>query len=349
MKPIDVLIVDDAVAVRLVLSELLGRDPALRVVGRAASGREALEKIARVAPQLVIMDVDMPEMNGLEALEALRVTHPRLPVIMFSALTQRGTEATLDALLLGADDYVAKPSAAAGRTLQECIALELIPKIKLLGAQAATRAVAPAGAPPPGRAAATRAGVQVLAIGTSTGGPNALAQLVAGLPLSLAVPVLVVQHMPPLFIPLLAERLAHLTPLAVSVVSPGEPARAGHIYLAPGDQHLVVSADPEGVRLATHSGPLVNSCRPSVDELFRSVAEVYGAHALGVLMTGMGHDGLEGSRALVGAGAEVLVQDRASSVVWGMPGSVAEAGLAAEVVALELLPAAIARRVARAE
>jgi two-component system chemotaxis response regulator CheB len=307
----------------------------------------------------VILDVEMPEMDGLATLTELRRLYPRLPVIMFSALTERGAEATLEALAKGATDYVTKPATAGG--LEDSLAViraQLIPQIKALHAAAERRAaeerrparplVAPAAAAPlvrpPGPRTALRR-VDIVAIGASTGGPNALAEIFGRLPPSFPVPLVVVQHMPPMFTRLLAERLSSQFPLPLQEGASGTPLTGGRAWIAPGDQHMIVVRSAAQARLLLHQDPPENSCRPAVDVLFRSLAQTYGAGALGVVLTGMGQDGLRGSEAIKAAGGQVLVQDEASSVVWGMPGAVARAGLADRVVPLALMGEEILRRV----
>jgi two-component system chemotaxis response regulator CheB len=304
----------------------------------------------------------MPEMDGLETLSALRKTYPRLPVIMFSTLTQRGATATLDALALGASDYVTKPanvgSVAAG---MQRIRDELVPKIKtfcrgIIGPeQPALLPGSPKGAantPPsafrPPRLATPRLAqqrIEVVAIGVSTGGPNALAELFPGWAATFPVPIVVVQHMPPMFTKLLAERLAARSTMRITEGVPGASLEPGHAWIAPGDFHMEVERHAAAVRLRMHQGPPENSCRPAVDVLFRSVAAVYGPHALAVVLTGMGQDGLRGCEAIREAGGQVFVQDEPSSVVWGMPGIVARSGLADQVLPLNRLAGEILQRV----
>jgi two-component system chemotaxis response regulator CheB len=303
----------------------------------------------------------MPEMDGLATLAELRKAYPRLPVIMFSALTERGAEATLDALALGATDYFTKPAEAGGLDASlQVIRQQLIPKIKALcvrdrEASPKQDGLSPAGGSPPRsgpqpdgptpRRPGTRPGpVQVLAIGASTGGPNALAEVVRGLPAGFPVPIVIVQHMPPMFTRLLAERLAAQSPVAVREASSECVLRAGEAWVAPGDYHMIVARDGRQVRLRLHQEPPENSCRPAVDVLLRSVAKAYGASSLSVILTGMGQDGLRGCEALCEAGGQVLAQDEASSVVWGMPGHVARAGLADRVLPLSLIADEIVRR-----
>jgi two-component system chemotaxis response regulator CheB len=360
---IRVLIVDDAVVVRRMLAHTLSEEPAIEVVGTAANGRIALAKLADLRPDLVVLDVEMPEMDGLQTLAAIRKQQAALPVIMFSTVTSRGAVATLDALALGASDYVTKPANAGGVTAaMQRVRDELIPRIKALCSLPAP--VSPIRRPADESARAARlswpepprvslAGVlpgvsrhvDVVAIGISTGGPKALATLLPTFPKEFPVPIVIVQHMPPLFTRLLAERLAAISRLAVLEGACGDTLAAGSAWLAPGDYHLVVAREQNAVRIRTHQEPPENFCRPAVDVLFRSVAATYGSGALAVVLTGMGQDGLRGCEQIRACGGQVLVQDQASSVVWGMPGAVAGAGLAEAVLPLEQMGSEILRRV----
>lgn len=355
-----VLVVDDAVVVRKIVTDALAADPTLEVVGTAPNGRIALSKIPQLNPDIITLDVEMPEMDGLQTLVALRQRYPTLPVIMFSTLTERGKTVTMDALLKGANDYVTKP-ANVGSVAEaiERIREQLIPKIhQLCGGRAAPSAAArpaprPAPAPrvptsAPVRTAPPRrptAAVGVLAIGVSTGGPNALSEVLPRLPGSFAVPIVIVQHMPPMFTRLLAERLDSRCALEVREATEGDPVTPGRILIAGGDFHLGVRAAGSGVVATTNQGPPENSCRPSVDVLFRSVAATYGAGVLAVVLTGMGNDGRRGVEHVREAGGQVLVQDEATSVVWGMPGAVATAGMADEILPLHAMADAITARV----
>ncbi|HET6574178.1 MAG TPA: chemotaxis response regulator protein-glutamate methylesterase [Fimbriiglobus sp.] len=345
MAKIRILVVDDAVVFRRLVADELNADPALEVVGTAANGKIALAKLPQVNPDLVILDVEMPEMDGLATLREIRKAYPKLPVIMFSALTERGAAATLDALALGATDYFAKPTSAGGMEASlRVIRDELIPEIKALCGRGAGRGESPVVLAPPGQAA--RAGpVEVVAIAASTGGPNALAELFAGLPAELPVPVVVVQHMPPMFTRLLAERLSAQFPVKVDEGRSGEFLRPGHAWIAPGDHHMTVVRDGPQARILVHQDPPENSCRPAADVLFRSVARVFGSNALAVVLTGMGQDGLRGCEAIREAGGQVIAQDEATSVVWGMPGFVARAGLADRVLPLAMIAPEVVRRV----
>ncbi|MBX7100403.1 MAG: chemotaxis-specific protein-glutamate methyltransferase CheB [Myxococcaceae bacterium] len=345
MRPVRVLIVDDSRVIRRLVADVLSTEQDIAVVGMADSAAAALSQIEALQPDLVTLDVEMPDRSGLDALVDIRARAPRLPVIMFSSLTQRAAATTLDALARGATDYVTKPANTGDRAASiALVRAQLVPKIRALaGPTVRARATAPAPSLSAGGTSPQR--VEVVVVGCSTGGPNALSEVFRNLPRKLDVPVLVVQHMPPLFTQLLAERLGKTCPLRVCEASDGQRVEAGQVYVAPGNHHLELERDPAGVVVRTHQGPHENSCRPAVDVLFRSAAAVHGGHVLAVVLTGMGQDGLRGCERLRAAGAQVLVQDEATSVVWGMPGFVAQAGLADDVLPLGDLAAAITRRV----
>ena len=363
---IRVLVVDDSAVIRHVVTTALKSDPGIEVVGTASNGRLALERIEELTPDVVTMDIEMPVMDGLSTLVELRPRWPRLPVIMFSALTERGATATVEALSRGASDYMTKPSGTTGLAdAAERIRAELIPKIKALcqRRQAFSRpaSLRPARVPdtsvvrhcrvtaPPvpaaGSAPTGAAGpIDVIAIGVSTGGPAALSQLIPALPANLPVPVLIVQHMPPMFTTMLADRLNTASSLTVVEATSAMAVRPGQVYVAPGDHHLGLQRKNGAVWTLIDDAPRENSCRPAVDVLFRYVASHYGGRSLGVMLTGMGHDGLEGSRGLCRLGARIIAQDEASSVVWGMPGAVVHAGIVERVLPLDALADEIARR-----
>jgi two-component system chemotaxis response regulator CheB len=484
---IRILIVDDSVVIRKLLTQTLAEAPGLEVVGTASLGKIALTKIPECQPDVVILDVEMPEMDGIETLRRIRKDSPRLPVIMFSTKTERGAAATIEALTSGASDYVAKPSNVGNVLLAMTrVREELVPKIHALTgrmraprvrptpmpaagavpppAPPPTRAVMPTPAPPstgpltsfasalppPSPAVAAMLGtvpnaspfaaprpttfaktavlpvtpapsigrtqtntanyplrppaspssppptttavipsvltpppapvprlavlpparprgqtgpmvtagqfriprqvgprppVEIVAIGASTGGPNALAILLGQMPADLAVPIVVVQHMLAAFTRHFAERLASQSALRIVEATPGDPLLPGHVYIARGDHHLLVERRHGKPTIVTNQDKLENFCRPAVDVLFRSVAQTYGASALAVVLTGMGHDGLLGCGAIREAGGDVMVQDEASSVVWGMPGFVARAGLANQIMPLDQIGPEVRRRV----
>jgi two-component system chemotaxis response regulator CheB len=347
MTPIRILVVDDSVVIRKVLSDALSADPVLEVVGVASDGRIAMAKIPLLKPDLVTLDIEMPVMDGLETLAALRKLYPKLPVIMFSTLTERGAAATLDALSLGASDYATKPSNTGSREVAiERIRTELIPKIKALcGVKPSKLPPVPAARPAIKVRAPVNRRIEIVAIGTSTGGPNALAEVLPRIPNDFPVPIVVVQHMPPIFTRLLAERLASRSAIPVEEGSAGVVLSPGRAWIAPGNFHMQVIRAGVEWRLNLNQAPPENSCRPAVDVLFRSVAQAYGADVLGVVMTGMGADGVRGAQDIREAGGEVIVQDEASAVVWGMPGLVYAAGQADAICPLDRLAEEITRRV----
>jgi two-component system chemotaxis response regulator CheB len=344
MRKIRVLIVDDSTVIRRLLADALASDESLEVVGAAPNGRIALAKIPQVNPDLVTLDIEMPEMDGLATLQAIRKQYSKLPVIMFSTLTQKGAVATLNALSAGASDYVTKPANVGSVTTAiQKVREDLIPKIKALcGCQEpapvqATKKTTPwppPAVPRPVGPLARSQRVEIIAIGVSTGGPNALTEIFRELPGDLPVPIVIVQHMPPVFTKYLAERLDAVSAVSVCEAGAGELLEPGRAWLAPGDWHLSLVRTASGISTRLTQGPPENSCRPAVDVLFRSVAELYGPGALGVVLTGMGYDGLRGSEAIREAGGTVLAQDEATSIVWGMPGAVARADLAHELLPL---------------
>lgn len=360
MSRIRVLIVDDAVVIRRLVGDVLGADPEIEVVGTAANGRIALQKITQCNPDIVTMDVEMPDMDGIATLKELRKTWAKLPVIMFSTLTERGAGATLDALAAGAADYVTKPANVGSVTAGlEAVRRDLIPKIKALAGRTVLPAQAalvvrpfpaPATAPPLVTPLVTPAGrmgpIDIIAIGVSTGGPSALAALLPALPATLPVPIVIVQHMPPMFTRLLAERLDTQSAITVAEGRAGMALAPGHAYLAPGDFHMTLERRGVNVVVALNQDPPENSCRPAVDVLFRSVVAQFGRGTLGVVLTGMGQDGLRGCELIREAGGQVVVQDEVSSVVWGMPGFVARAGLAHRVLPLNTIAGELVRRTA---
>jgi two-component system chemotaxis response regulator CheB len=345
MPKIRVLVVDDSAVVRRIVSDVLADDPALEVVATAPNGRIALQKILQLNPDAVTLDVEMPEMDGLEVLRILRRERPDLPVIILSSLTERGAAVTLDCLHRGACDYVLKPSGVLNSLESaERLRADLVPRIKLfcrkLGPPTTRRVVVPPEAP-----VRAQERVELVVIGASTGGPKVLPELLSVLPPTFPVPILVVQHMPPVFTRTFAERLDGMLALRVREASSGETVQGGCIRIAPGGFHLEVQRQAGDLRLAVHEGPMENSCRPSVDPLFRSAARACGAGTLGVVMTGMGRDGLGGSREVRAAGGVVLAQDAVSSAIWGMPGAVVEAGVADAVLPPADLGSEIVRRV----
>jgi len=377
-------VVDDSVVVRRTVANVLDGADDVEVVGTASDGRMGLRKIAELKPDVVTLDVEMPGMNGLETLREIRREHPQLPVIMYSTLTERGAEATLEALSLGAVDYATKPSGAATReAAADQVRSNLLPLVQLWGRRTLVRRPLAGLVPNPGaverRATITSAprafaapapasgplahplpadgpirlstappptAIDLLLIGVSTGGPDALAHLLPSLPAGLPVPIAIVQHMPPVFTTMLAKRLDGASSIGVCEAESGVEMRAGQAYLAPGGRHLEVDATRTGFRTRLTDAPAENSCRPAVDVLFRSAAAAAHGRVLALVLTGMGQDGLLGARAVRDAGGSVLAQDEASSVVWGMPGFVARDGIASAVLPLEAVAGRIVQLVA---
>jgi two-component system, chemotaxis family, protein-glutamate methylesterase/glutaminase len=331
---IRLLIVDDSALVRQVLTEILSAEPDIEVVGTAADPFLAREKIKALRPDVLTLDVEMPRMDGLTFLENLMRLHP-LPVVMVSSLTERGAEVTLDALALGAVDFVTKPKLEVARGLRE-YGRELAEKVRA-AAQVRVRPPAPRRAAPPAapaaespRARSFRTTDRLIAIGASTGGTEAIREVLERMPAD-APGTVIVQHIPAAFSRAFAQRMDRLSPMAVCEAHDGQPIRPGHAYIAPGDRHLRVVSDGARWVCRLDDGPAVNRHRPSVDVLFRSVATHAGRNAVGVLLTGMGEDGARGLLELRNAGAPTVVQDEASSIVWGMPGAAVKLGAAQEV------------------
>jgi two-component system chemotaxis response regulator CheB len=346
------LVVDDSVIIRRLVTHALEEDPAVQVVGSAANGVIALKMIPLVNPDVVTLDIEMPEMDGLETLRHIRKLYPDLIVIMFSTLSERGAAITIEALSLGANDYVTKV-ANSGSLDQSMVKLrgELVPKFKqffILESDPVAPPKPPVAARPipvalrPTSNRQSKA-CEAVAIGVSTGGPTALAQLVPMLPADFRQPIFIVQHMPPIFTRLLAERLQSLTKLRVREAAEGMLVEGGNVYIAPGDYHMTVARKGTANVIKLNQGEPENSCRPAADVLFRSVADVYGGSAMGVILTGMGQDGLRGIERLRAGGSYIVAQDEASSVVWGMPGAVVNAGLADSVVDLRCVVPEIRR------
>jgi two-component system chemotaxis response regulator CheB len=357
-RPIRVMVVDDSAVVRGLVSRWIDEEPGLKVVARHANGKLAVEDVVRSAPDIVLLDIEMPVMDGLEALPLLLRARPGLRVLMVSTLTQRNAEISFKALALGAIDYVPKPDTNREITLEPDFRREVIEKIKVLGPLGLRRKGAEApdfttAAQPEAREtnrafrrrAFSLVPPRVIAIGSSTGGPQALGSLLGALSPSLSrLAVLVAQHMPPMFTTVLAERLARATGREAREGRDGEPLKLGSIYVAPGNHHMTV-ARQEAPCLRIGSGPPVSFCRPAVDPLFASVASTFGPAALGIVLTGMGTDGAAGARTIAEAGGSVIAQDEASSVVWGMPGAAAAAGVCAAVLPPEEIAFIVAKLV----
>jgi two-component system chemotaxis response regulator CheB len=352
---IRVFVVDDSRIVRRLLISLLKQAEGFEVVGEADGGTAALEQVPALAPHVVTLDVNMPGLDGVATLRALRARQPDLQVVMFSSVTVSGARTSLAALEAGAADVLAKPSAEHGpEAFREAIA-ELVERIRAVAHRTADRRVAGGLTPSytpfvvPARLSPHQRLVplEVVVVATSTGGPNALVELFSALPRALPVPILVVQHMPPLFTGLLATRLDALGGPPVREAAGGEALRPGEALLAPGDKHLGLRRTEAGVVARVFEGPRENGCRPAADVLFRDAAEVFGPAVLGVVLTGMGVDGHRGAERIREGGGRILAQDEASSAVWGMPGTVVRAGLAEAVLPLSGLADAIVGRLVR--
>jgi len=339
-----VLVVDDSALIRRLVRTAL-EDNNLQVAGVAATGAIALDMVEQCSPDAITLDLEMPVMDGIETLRRLRESGRKLPVVVFSSLTEKGAQITLDALAAGADDYVTKPSSMHdGEEAIRHIGAELAPKVVAL-CQARERLRSIIQPAPRVRLMSSdkHEPPEILAIGSSTGGPNALADVFSRLPKNFPLPVVVAQHMPPTFTRFLADRLTTISPLRVEEGRDGALLQPGVAYVAPGDYHMTLRREGAMTRVALNQHPPENSCRPSVDVLFRSVAEHYGSSTYAVVLTGMGQDGLRGCEHIQGAGGQIIVQDEATSVVWGMPGFVWRAGLASKALPIIEIADEIAR------
>jgi two-component system, chemotaxis family, protein-glutamate methylesterase/glutaminase len=325
------MICDDSAVIRGAVARMLEADPAVRVVARAANGQMAIDELRRTPVDVLVLDIEMPIMDGMTALPLLLHVDPALKVIVASTLTTRGADIALRALRLGAADYIPKPSAVGG---DDTFRRELVEKVKGL-ARLRRRLSLPAR--DAGRLHLRPAAIatpRLLAVGSSTGGPQALFTLVQGLDKTLGVPVVLTQHMPATFTPILAEHIAKLGGMPCAEAKDGETLHPGRIYLAPGDRHLLVNGAHGSLTARLSSDPPENFCRPSVDPMLRTAAVACDGRVLVAMLTGMGQDGLAGTRCVVDAGGSAVAQDEATSVVWGMPGAVALAGLCHAVLPL---------------
>ncbi len=366
-SPTRIMVVDDSVVIRGLTSRWL-EEAGYAVVGTAANGRVAVEQIERVRPDIVLLDIEMPEMDGITALPLLLARCPRASIVVISTLTQRNAQISLKCLSLGAVDYLAKPESHRGVSTSLTFRQDLMAKMQALssrhrpaGAESASVArrplpPSPDPAPRPLRApiaaSAIRAPVaagpvtlrprpagiakRCLVVGASTGGPRAVGDFLAALgPALKSVPICVVQHMPPIFTAVFAEHLSSQTGLQAAEGGDGDLLQPGRIYVAPGGKHMGLRRDKSGgIAVRLDDGAPVNFCKPAVDVLFHDTATLFGAASLAVVLTGMGSDGTHGARAIGEAGGVIIVQDEATSTVWGMPGSIAKAGLAHEVLPL---------------
>lgn len=345
MQKIKVLLVDDSSLVRRLVTKELSKDGEIEIVGSAGDGKSGLEKMSQLNPDVIILDVEMPGLDGLGMLKELRKINPLVPVLMFSSLTERGASVTLEALSSGATDYIAKPSrdGASAEAVHEDLRL----KVKTLGRRrtGAVRSAPPAAALSRSIPRMATGIIHALAIGVSTGGPNALSVVLPELPQDIPVPIFIVQHMPAEFTRQLAQRLDSKSRIPVVEAQDGMQVKPGVAYVAPGNFHMEVKGKIGDTVIALHQGPLENSCRPAVDVLFRSLPLIYHSGVLGVILTGMGQDGVKGCEAIVASGARVIAQDEESSVVWGMPGQVTQRGLADTVLPLTKIAGEIVQRV----
>jgi len=361
-RRIRVMLVDDAVVVRGLFARWVEAEPDLEVVATLRTGRDAVNQLERVDPDVVVLDVDMPELDGIAALPLLLEKKRDLVVIMASTLTRRNAEISLRALSLGAADYIPKPGSNREVSASTAFRRDLIEKIRQLGLRAKrlrhgikARVSRPAkSAPSIVPATEEIAPLQlrqmpltpprVLVIGASTGGPQALNRLVVQIDTVIQrAPVLITQHMPPTFTAVLAEHLARVSKFPVREATDGEEVNAGAIYLAPGGKHMKVERRDGAAVIAIDDGPMVNFCKPAVDPLFASAAQVWGNKVLALVLTGMGSDGLAGAKEIVAAGGYVIAQDEETSVVWGMPGQVTTAGLCSAVLPLPEIGGRITR------
>ena len=350
--PFRVMVVDDSAVIRGLLTRSLEADDSLQVVASVGNGEVAIKSLDRYDIEVVILDIEMPVMDGLTALPKLLAAKPGLQVIMASTLTRKNAEISLRALQAGAADYVTKPSSTSELTSAQVFQRELIEKAKALAGAVRHGKNKPSGRTTTGTAPAKTSGglygerpvvlrkapllcPRVIAIGSSTGGPQALLEVLCDMAPKVGVPILITQHMPATFTTLLAEHIGRATGVPTKEAVDGEAVEPGRIYLAPGDYHMVVKRGDGGDKISLNQDAPENFCRPAVDPMLRSMAELYGAGLLTIILTGMGSDGQKGSTKVVEAGGSVIAQDEATSVVWGMPGAVATSGLCTEVLPLK--------------
>ncbi|MCG7392016.1 chemotaxis response regulator protein-glutamate methylesterase [Microvirga sp. ACRRW] len=339
------MIVDDSAVIRGMIARWISEAGGFDVVCTASNGRMAVDMAERHKPDIVLLDIEMPEIDGLAALPMILKAHPACKVIVISTLTKRNAQVSLKCLSLGAIDYLAKPETARAADAASEFRRDLVEKLRALGATKprvvrASPAVAQVMTPPTSSVAAKPVYVrpQCLLIGSSTGGPRAVERVLQDLkPVLAAIPVLIVQHMPPMFTAVFAEHMQSLLSLPCREAKDGETIQAGTVLVAPGGRHMGVAATTGKPVIRLNDGPAENFCRPAVDVLFRDAASVFGASAIAAVLTGMGSDGTNGARHLVKAGATLIAQDEATSIVWGMPGSVVKAGLAHEILPLDAI------------
>jgi two-component system, chemotaxis family, protein-glutamate methylesterase/glutaminase len=358
--PIRVMVVDDSAVIRGLISRWIDAEPDLSVAASLRTGRDAVNQLERIDPDVAVLDIEMPDLDGISALPLLLAKKRDLVIIMASTLTRRNAEVSLKALSLGASDYIPKPETTRELGSADAFRHDLVQKIRHLGARVrrTAKTVAPPLVPCPARArethapavvtphapthapvatrALSHAAPRVLLIGSSTGGPQALMTMIGGIGKIIDhYPVLITQHMPPTFTTILAEHLARTSRRPAAEGVDGEVVRPGHIYLAPGGKHMRVARRGVDTVIALDDGPAVNFCKPAVDPLFQSAIEVWQSGVMAVVLTGMGSDGMRGGKDIVAAGGNVIAQDEATSVVWGMPGAVAHAGICAAILPLD--------------
>ena len=349
-EPVRAMVVDDSAVIRTVLTRALESDPAIKVVASAGNGQRAIDLLSRTEADVVVLDIEMSVMDGITALPRLIAVRPGIQIVMASTLTRKNADIGMRALAAGAADYIARPTTEELDNAED-FKRELIAKVKALAQVARRRrAAAPTVAKlrPTGTPVLRQAGqhpVQVIVIGSSTGGPQALFAMLKAMPANFPLPILIAQHMPPTFTAILADQIQQASGLPSAEGRDGEAVRPGRVYVAPGGIHMTVAAKGITRVVKLVDSPPENFCRPAVDPLWRSAAAVYGPASFAVMLTGMGQDGLKGAEAIVAAGGSVIAQDEATSVVWGMPGAVAKAGLCSAVLPLpEISP--FVRRVA---
>jgi two-component system chemotaxis response regulator CheB len=368
VEKVRVLIVDDSAVMRKIIASALQKEPSIEIAGFASNGLEAIEAIQTCSPDVMTLDIEMPEMDGLTALREIRKVNKYLPIIMFSSLTHKGAQAAVMALTAGASDYVGKPANTTSGidNAFKVLETELIPKIIGLAKRVKSRkaregqlADTQGMTPPKGAITANRSlastkpistleskvskatsavlakPAEAVCIGVSTGGPEALMQVFSAFNAPISVPIFIVQHMPADFTALLAARLSSIGVMTVKEAQEGEIAEPGVAYIAPGGFHMTLSRPGTKTIIHLNTEPPENSCRPAVDVLFRSAAQLYGSGLLAVMLTGMGYDGLKGTKIIKENGGQVIAQDEATSVIWGMPGAVVQAGLADVVLPID--------------
>ena len=349
-----VMVVDDSAVVRGFIVRILESDPSVELVATCSNGQAAVHQVARCRPDVVILDIEMPVMDGLSALPKLLAAAPGTKVIMASTLTQKNAEISLEAIALGATDYIPKPNTSQLNGSEE-VRRSLLEKVAILGRR--SRVVVPTQARPaaarkPDQAPlvlrpAVMRETKIVAVGSSTGGPQALLTLFKALSPAVNLPIVIAQHMPATFTTVLAQHIERASGRVCREAVHGEAIVAGRIYIAPGDYHFEIAREDNVLKAHLNQAPPQNFCRPSVNPLFRSVARVFGPQAIAVMLTGMGSDGLDGTREIAATGAAVVAQDEASSVVWGMPGAVANAGLCSAILPLTDIAPHLADLVAR--